>query len=117
MFSRGSSLVATPAVALLAVGGVAAVASVPVTIVAAFAGVLAVIHDIARLVMTEGATTRLQLLWTTRPPPPEALEGMDATSPRFGARTAPAALPEGTRITVTERTSSPLPADRPPTGR
>lgn len=70
-FSRGTSLVVTPTLALLAVAGVAAVASVPVTILAAFGGILTVLYDVSRVVMTEGAMTRLQLLWTTRPPPPE----------------------------------------------
>ena len=92
MFSRGTSLVITPTVALLAVAGVASVASVPAAIVAATAGTFTVLYDLARLVMTEGAMTRLQLLWTTKPPPRVGL-----------AAGAPAALPPS------ERASSVLP--------
>jgi len=73
MFSRGTSLVITPTVAMLAVAGVASVASVPTAIVVATAGTFTVLYDLARLVMTEGAMTRLQLLWTTKPPPRDGL--------------------------------------------
>jgi hypothetical protein len=92
--SRGSSLVVTPMLALLAVAGVVAVASLPVMILAAFAGSLTVLYDIARLVLTEGAMTRLQLLWSTRPPPRDIAEAPARGSVMPGRGGAPA-LPDG----------------------
>ena len=90
--SRGTSLVLTPVLAVLAVAGVVSVATLPVMILAAFAGTLTVLYDIARLVMTEGAMTRLQLLWSTRPPPRDLAEPSARGSVAPG-RTAAPALP------------------------
>jgi hypothetical protein len=113
MFSRGTSLVVTPTVAILAVAGVASVASIPALIVAAFAGSLTVLYDIARLIMTENTTTRLQLLWTTRPPPSDVLlDGTGAGGSLPASR--PVAIGEGVPVPATR----PLPTgDRLPTGR
>ncbi len=96
MFSRGTSLVVTPTLAILAVAGVASVATIPAIIVTAFAGSLTVLYDLARLMMTENTTTRLQLLWTTRPPPGEVLPVGAGGEPRVAARrTVPAPLAGG----------------------
>ena len=117
MFSRGTSLVVTPTIAILAVAGIASVATLPAIIVTAFAGSLTVLYDLARLVMTENTTTRLQLLWTTRPPPGDILpDGADG-EPRLDAtRTIPAAL--GGEAGAAERMTRPVPAgDRLRSGR
>ena len=94
MFSRGTSLVVTPTLALLAVAGVASAAPIPGIIVAAMAGTFTVLYDLARLVMTEGAMTRLQLLWTTKPPPGDGL-----------------AAPERPALSPAERAAIGLPPD------
>jgi hypothetical protein len=103
--SRGMSLVVTPITALLLVAGVGAVASIPATILAAFVGALTVLYEVSRVVMTEGAMTRLQLLWTTRPPPRDALEGADAKPAIVAPRPAAAALVGGAAGQATERAS------------
>ena len=105
-FSRGTSLVVTPTIAVIAVAAVASAASIPVTILTAFAGTLTVLYDVSRLVMTEGAMTRLQLLWTTRPPPREGLEGSGGAALPMAER-VPVGLPQG------EHGSHPDPAARP----
>ena len=117
--SRGTSLVVTPITALLVVAGIATVASIPATILAAFVGALTVLYEVSRVVMTEGAMTRLQLLWTTRPPPRDALEGVDvAKAPIVSARPASAALASGAAGAAPERASQPLPTgDRLRSGR
>jgi hypothetical protein len=71
--SRGTSLVVTPVLAALAVVFVHTVAA-PATIVMAFAGILSVLYDTQRLVMTEGAMTRLQQLWSTRQAPKDVVD-------------------------------------------
>jgi hypothetical protein len=118
MFSRGTSLVVTPTMAILAVAGVASVATLPAIIVAAFAGSLTVLYDLARLVMTESTTTRLQLLWTTRPPPSDIL--IDASRPDPGlpaTRTTPAALREGADVLAEGAPTSVSGSDRLRSGR
>lgn len=116
--SRGASLVVTPITALLVVGGVAAVASIPAAILAAFVGALTVLYEVSRVVMTEGTMTRLQILWTTRPPPRDALEGADATPPIVASRPAAAALAGGAAGPATERASQPVQSgDRLRSGR
>ena len=115
--SRGMSLVVTPITALLVVAGVAAVASIPATILAAFVGALTVLYEVSRVVMTEGTMTRLQLLWTTRPPPRDALEAADAKAPLL-ARPAAVALAAGEAVPATERAVPPLQSgDRLRSGR
>lgn len=106
MFSRGTSLVVTPTLAILAVAGVASVASIPALIVTAFAGSLTVLYDIARLIMTESTTTRLQLLWTTRPPPGDVLLTASGDGSALPATRALTAIGEG--AAVPERAARPL---------
>jgi hypothetical protein len=102
--------------ALLAVAGIATLASIPMTILAAFGGTVAVLSDVSRLVMTEGAMTRLQLLWTTRPPPHAAVEGADAKPPIMAR--PPAAALAGPAGQAPERAAQPVPSgDRLRSGR
>jgi len=74
---RGTSLVLTPIVVVMALAFVSAAAPLVTTVVSAFAATLAVLYDIARLIMTEGAMTRVQLLWSTRPAPGATLPAAD----------------------------------------
>ena len=90
--SRGTSLVLTPVVAALAVIAVSAAAPLATTIAAACAGALTGLYDLQRLVMTEGAMTRLQLLWSTRQPPQEVI-GAPTGAPAIAVSSRPAALP------------------------
>ena len=118
MFSRGTSLVVTPTLAILAVAGIASVASLPALIVAAFAGSLTVLYDIARLIMTESTTTRLQLLWTTRPPPGDVVLGRAGVSSALAAARPLGAIGDGAAASVAERAARPLDAgDRLRSGR
>ncbi len=94
-FARGTSLVLTPIIAALAVVGVSTVAPVATTVVMAFAGILTVLYDTQRLIMTEGATTRLQMLWSTRQPPADVIEG---AAKGIGAGAGTAALGEGAAV-------------------
>jgi hypothetical protein len=108
MFSRGTSLVVTPTLAILAVAGIASVASLPALIVAAFAGSLTVLYDIARLIMTESTTTRLQLLWTTRPPPGDVVLGRAGDSSALPATRPLGAIGDGTAASVAARAARPV---------
>jgi hypothetical protein len=77
----------------------------------AFAGTLAVLGDVSRLVMTEGAMTRLQLLWTTRPPPREVLETEDVRPGTLASpRAATAILAHGAEAPATGRSPEAVPA-------
>ena len=108
MFSRGTSLVVTPTLAILAVAGIASVASIPTLIVTAFAGSLTVLYDIARLIMTESTTTRLQLLWTTRLPPGDVLLAGSGDGSPLPATRALGAIGEGAATSAPGRTGRPL---------
>jgi len=71
---RSTALMATPLAVVAGVGALAATTGIGVvTFTAAVAGVLAALHDVCRLVLTEGCMTRLQLLWETRAAPADAL--------------------------------------------
>ena len=91
-FGRGTSLVATPVLAALTVIGAASVAPVAPLVVVAFAATVTILHDIQRLIMTEGAMTRLQLLWSTRQPPKDVLPGAKVSDSLSAPR--PAVLPD-----------------------
>jgi hypothetical protein len=116
--SRGTSLVVTPIVALGAVAAFAAAAATPAVIVAAMAGTFTVLYDIARLVMTEGAMTRLQLLWTTRPPPNEIVAAGGVTAVGAASLGAIPALGGGEALPAAGRVTRAEPVgDRAPSGR
>ncbi len=94
-FGRGTSLVVTPIVAVLAVTLAATTAPLAPVIMTAFASTVMVLYDIQRLIMTEGAMTRLQLLWSTRQPPkdvaaPAAKASGSLSAPRLPALAEPA---------------------------
>ena len=100
---RGTSLVVTPIIAVLAVAIAASVAPLTPVIMAAFAGTVTILYDIQRLIMTEGAMTRLQLLWSTRQPPQDVVAPA-AKAPGSLSAPRPAALPEATPGLGGERT-------------
>lgn len=58
----------TAATAVVTVGAVLATGAAPVSIAMGLFGLLLAAHGVARTVITEGAVTRAQLLWATRPP-------------------------------------------------
>jgi hypothetical protein len=73
-WARGTSLVVTPTIGMIGLGTVASSAGLGApTIVAGIAAIFLVLYDVCRLVLTEGCMTRLQLLWSTRPPPREGV--------------------------------------------
>ena len=108
--ARGTSLAFTPIAGALAVAIAVAAAPVVVTVGFGFAATLSVLADVQRLIMTEGAMTRIQLLWSSRQPPADILEAPAAGMARLPGD--PAHAPGAAGITR-ERVPQPVQGGNP----